>query len=73
MTSDKKKPGPKSKPTMVTVECICSNVHLGPDYGQKVLRATREDPASNWENGDTEMVDEALAKFMVSKKMVKIL
>jgi len=56
----------------VKVECICSNVHLGPAYDHLVLRASRKSQNDNWSNGTTCMVDKALADEMVEKAQVRI-
>ena len=68
----KKKEEVKEEP-MATVECICSNVHLGPDYNQRVLRASRKSQNDNWSNGDTATVSKALADEMVKKNQVRII
>lgn len=54
----------------VTVQCICSNVHLGNGH---VLRAKRDGPNSNWEDGDTAMLPRHMAEILAKKKQVKIL
>lgn len=55
---------------LVTVECICKNVHLG---NGKILRAYRDSPEDNWSDGDVAQVSHADAVFMKSQKQVKIL
>ncbi len=68
MNKEKKKPGPK--PEMVTVECICSNVHLDNNI---ILRASRESTDDNWDDGDTAEVSRQTAEFLVKRKQVKII
>lgn len=70
--SDKKKPGPKPKtpePGLVTIECICSNVHIG---GGVKLTATRNQHG-NWVDGDVAQVSHADAVLMERNGQVKIL
>lgn len=61
---------PVEQGEMVTVECICSNVHLGNGV---ILRARRDTPQSNWEDGDTAEISKGLADLLVKKKQVRIL
>lgn len=67
----KKKTGPKPKeaPVMETIQCICSNVHIG---GGRKLTAT-QNKHGNWVDGDVEQVPHADAVFMQSNGQVKIL
>ena len=67
--TDKKKPGPKPKVELVTIQCICNNVHIG---GGVKLTAT-QNGHGNWVNGDTAQVSHADAVFMESNGQVKIL
>lgn len=54
---------------MDTIECICSNVHLG---GGVVLRATKNGHG-NWADGDVAQVPHADAVFLEKRGQVKIL
>jgi len=70
--TDKKKPGPKPKEQeqeLVTIKCICSNVHLG---GGKKLTAT-QNQHGNWVDGDVAQVSHANAVLMENNGQVKIL
>lgn len=68
--ANKKKPGPKPQdPIMVTIQCICKNVHIG---GGVKLTAT-QNQHGNWVDGDTAQVNHADAVFMESNGQVKIL
>jgi hypothetical protein len=64
----KKKEAPKEA-VMETVQCTCSNVHLG--NGLK-LTAT-QNKHGNWVDGETAQVSHADAVFMESNGQVKIL
>lgn len=69
----KKKTVKKEEPkeiVMETVQCICSNVHLG---NGTVLKAERHPQNGNWIKGDTAQVSHADAVFMESNGQVKIL
>ena len=54
---------------MVTVQCICNNVHLGNGV---VLKASRKTDRDNWSNGDRAEVKRSLADQLVEAKQVKI-
>lgn len=54
---------------MDTVECICSNVHLG---NGEIIRATKN-KHGNWSNGDVAQVSHADAVFLERRGQVKIL
>lgn len=54
---------------METIQCICSNVHIG---GGRKLTATKNNHG-NWVDGDTAQVPRADAVFMESNGQVKIL
>lgn len=67
--TDKQKPGPKPKAELVTIKCICRNVHIG---GGVKLTAT-QDAHGNWKKGDTAQVSHTDAVFMESNGQVQIL
>ncbi len=54
---------------MDTVQCTCSNVHLG---NGNVLRA-KQNKHGNWVKGDTAEVSAGIAKMMEERGQVKIL
>lgn len=66
---EKKKPGPKPQPEMVTVECICNNVHLG--NGVKI-KASRNSKNGNWKDGERAEVSVGLAELLVKNEQCKI-
>lgn len=57
------------QPVMATIQCICSNVHIG---GGRKLTATKNQHG-NWIDGQTAQVSHADAVFMESNGQVKIL
>lgn len=65
----KKKEEVTERTPMDTIECICSNVHLGDGV---ILRATRNQHG-NWSNGDVAQVSHADAVFLEKRGQVKIL
>ena len=67
--TDKKKPGPKPKDELVTIKCICNNVHIG---GGVKLTAT-QNQHGNWSDGDVAQVNHADAVLMEENGQVKIL
>ncbi len=65
----KKKPGPKPQVEMKTIQCTCSNVHLG---SGNVLRAEKNQHG-NWVKGDTAEVSVGIADMLSERGQVKIL
>jgi len=72
MANSKKSASKKSAPApeeIVTVQCVCNNVHLG--NGVK-LTASRKTDRDNWSDGETAEVKRSLADRLVKAKQVKI-
>lgn len=64
-----KKKEVKQEVEMVTVECICKNVHLGNGV---TLRAYRDSTADNWADGDRAEVTKDTADWLKKRKQVRI-
>lgn len=60
----------KKKNEMVSVECICSNVHLG---NGEVLTCEKNPKNDNWYKGTKAQVPRADAVIMEANGQVKIL
>ena len=54
---------------MVTVQCVCSNVHLG----NGVVLKAEQNSKGNWKNGTTAEVPLTVAKMLVKNEQCEIL